>query len=58
MRPLRNLILIALLSSLGCLIASCSDGKEPEALDRAEAVIESAPHSALTILTTIDPDHL
>lgn len=58
MRPLRNLILIALLSSLGCLIASCSDGKEPEALDRAEAVIESAPDSALTILTTIDPDLL
>ncbi|MDE6484252.1 MAG: hypothetical protein K2L14_02520 [Duncaniella sp.] len=48
----------SLLTVLLLAVASCSAPHSNPALDRADALIESAPDSALTILSAIDPDSL
>lgn len=53
MKFLHN-ILVLMLLSLACSTISCSSTKEQETLNRAEALMESHPDSALIILSTID----
>ena len=48
----------SLLTVLLLAVASCSSPRSNPALDRADALIESAPDSALTILSAINPDSL
>ncbi len=47
-----------MLLSLACSTISCSGTKEQETLNRAEALMESHPDSALIILSTIDKGQL
>lgn len=47
-----------MLLSLACGIISCSGTKEQETLNRAEALMEAHPDSALIILSTIDKGRL
>lgn len=57
MKFLHN-ILVLMLLSLACSTISCSGTKEQETLNRAEALMESHPDSALIILSTIDKGQL
>lgn len=57
MKFLHN-ILVLMLLSLACSTISCSGTKEQETLNRAEALMESNPDSALIILSTIDKGQL
>lgn len=47
-------IIVSLLLSLACFIASCSDRKAQEAMDHAESLMETHPDSALALLSAID----
>ena len=57
MRPIQHLLLLMLLL-LACCIASCSDYKQEEVLNRAESLMEAHPDSALTILEGIEKSEL
>lgn len=47
-----------LILSLACIIVSCSNPRTQATLDRAEAVMESHPDSALLLLSSIDKQEL
>lgn len=55
MRSIRHLLMLLLLA---CYIASCSNYKQQEALDRAESLMEAHPDSALIILNEIEKSEL
>lgn len=57
MRPIQHLLLLMLLL-LACCIASCSNYKQEEVLNRAESLMEAHPDSALTILEGIEKSEL
>ncbi len=57
MRLLHHLLIFIPLS-LACCMASCSDSRQEETLDRAESLMEAYPDSALTILEGIGKQEL
>lgn len=57
MRPICHLSMLMLLL-LACCIASCSNHKQQETLNRAESLMEAHPDSALTILEGIEKSEL
>lgn len=57
MRPIQHLPMLMLLL-LACCIASCSNQKQKEVLNRAESLMEAHPDSALTILEGIEKSEL
>lgn len=57
MRPIYHLHMLMLLL-LTCCIASCSNHKQQEVLNRAESLMEAHPDSALTILEGISNSEL
>lgn len=56
MRPIHNLLVLVLLFLVCCF--SCSESHEQETLNRAEALIEAHPDSAMILLSSIDKQHL
>lgn len=54
---LHNLLFLTLIL-FSCCIISCSESQEQKILDRAEAIMESQPDSALTLLISIDKQRL
>lgn len=57
MRPICHLSMLMLLL-LACCIASCSNHKQQETLNRAESLMEAHPDSALTLLRGIEKSEL
>lgn len=57
MRPICHLSMLMLLL-LACCIASCSNHKQQETLNRAESLMETHPDSALLLLKGIDKSNL
>lgn len=57
MKPVYRLLMLMLLS-FACCIASCSNSKQQEVLNRAEALMEAHPDSAFSLLKVIEGSEL